>query len=66
MMTSPRIGQQVSVRYNQRICGLMPLHGRTGIVRVRSNGKPRNHGIEIDGIIHVIPCGNLFKIEENP
>jgi hypothetical protein len=38
----------------------MPLHDRVGVVRISSLGKPRNHGIEIEGIVHVIPAGNLF------
>ena len=42
----------------------MPLHGRFGIVRiVARGGGPRNHGVEIDGEIVAVPCGNLRKAE---
>lgn len=60
-MTNPRRGQIVTVRYGKRTRDIMPLHGRAGTVSVVGRGRPRNHGIEIDGVIHVVPAGNLFK-----
>jgi hypothetical protein len=43
----------------------MPLHGRTGVVRIVTRGRgPRNVGVEIDGQIVVIPRGNLVAILE--
>jgi hypothetical protein len=61
MMLNPRIGSEVQVWYAAAWREVMPLHGRIGIVRIRSRGRPRNHGIEIDGRIIAIPCGNLRR-----
>lgn len=63
MLSSPRIGQVVQIRYNRRIRGLMPLHGKHGVVIARSRGKPRNHLVSVEGGYHVIPCGNLFPVK---
>ncbi len=64
MMLNPRIGQRVRVHYRKSWSRVMPLHGRTGIVRVVCRkGRPRNHGVEIDGRMIVIPCGNLVRAE---
>ena len=59
MMLNPRIGSSVQVWYRAGLREHMPLHAATGIVRIASRGKPRNHGIEIRGTIYVVPCGNL-------
>lgn len=56
MMLNPRIGQLAQCWYK---CRAMPLHGKIGVVRVASRGKPRNHGVEIAGRLYVVPCGNL-------
>ena len=61
MMSYPRIGQLVQVWYAEDRLP-MPLHGRIGTVVVRSRGKPRNHGVEIDGALFVVPCGNLRSV----
>lgn len=58
MMLNPRLGQCVQCWYRNRA---MPLHGCLAIVRIVSRGKPRNHGVEIDGKLFVVPCGNLRK-----
>lgn len=62
MMVNPRIGQLVRVRYAAHYRDQMPYHDRVGIVRIRARGRPRNHGIEIDGRLIAIPCGNLMRI----
>ena len=59
MLLNPRIGQKVQVWYKDRD---MLYHGRTGIVRVASRGKPRNHCVEIEGVMVSVPCGNLRKV----
>ncbi len=40
------------------------LHGLTGIVVIPSRGKPRNHGVEIAGVMYVVHAGNLRKPPE--
>jgi len=40
------------------------LNGRSGIVRIRSRGRPRNHLVEVDGLVYVIPCGHLFRLPD--
>lgn len=59
MMSNPRKGALAQVWYNKRLAPEMPLHGKIGVVKIASKGKPRNHGIEIDGVMWVVPCGNL-------
>lgn len=61
MLLNPRIGQRVQVWYRAGVRDHVPLHGKIGTVVIRSKGRPRNHGIEIDGMIYVVPCGNLRK-----
>jgi len=62
VLVHPKIGAIVQVWYRKDRAAFMPWHGRLGIVRVVSKGPgPRNHGIEIDGRLVVVPCGNIRK-----
>lgn len=63
MILSPRVGRSVQVWYRAGLREHMPLHGRVGVVRVSSRGKPRNHGVEIDGRMYVVPCGNIRRAD---
>lgn len=60
MIASPKIGQQVRIRYNKRISAFMPMHDKIGRVTLSSRGKPRNHEVEVDGVRYCVPCGNLM------
>ena len=51
------------IHYRKQIAGLMPYHGRVGKLVVVSRGKPRNHGVEIDGRIVCVPCGNIVAFK---
>jgi hypothetical protein len=59
MISNPRPGQLVQCWYNRDVAPHMPLHGLTGRVVIRSKRRPRNHGVEIDGRLYVVPAGNL-------
>jgi hypothetical protein len=61
MMSYPRIGSVVQLWYGKKWRPVAPLHGRTGTVKVSGRGKPRNHGVEIDGTVYVVPCGNIRR-----
>jgi hypothetical protein len=61
MIASPKIGQLVQVWYRPVLRDVMPYHGRIGRVVVVSRGRPRNHGVMLDGQTVVVPCGNLRK-----
>ena len=61
MLSYPQIGQRVQVWYADKT---MPLQGMIGVVKIRSVGRPRNHGVLIDGKIYSIPCGNLRKVQD--
>lgn len=61
MLTNPRMGQPVQIWYRADLRPLMPYQGMVGRVVIAGHGKPRNHGIEIDGQIVIIPAGNLVK-----
>jgi hypothetical protein len=60
VIANPKPGQVVRIHYAARALP-MPYHGKIGTVEIVSKGKPRNHGIRIDGELVVIPCGNLQK-----
>ncbi len=62
MMLNPRIGQLVRIHYRKSL-DAMPLQDCVGVVVVASRGKPRNHGVEVDGKVYVVPCGNLQRVE---
>lgn len=61
MLANPKPGQKVQINYKDKT---MPLQGKKGEVQIVGKGKPRNHGIKIDGTLYVIPCGNLIKQAE--
>jgi hypothetical protein len=62
MIVRPRPGSTVQVWYRAGVRDFMPWHGRLGVVRIVAPGPgPRNHGVEIDGRLIGVPCGNLRK-----
>lgn len=63
MLSNPRINQSARVHYRASAAPHMPHHGKAGKVVVVSRGKPRSHGVEIDGVIVCVHCGNLKKME---
>ncbi len=64
MISYPRPNQPVQVWYNPKVARHARLHGLTGIVVIPSRGKPRNHGVEIAGVMYVVHAGNLRKPPE--
>jgi hypothetical protein len=68
MILDPRKGDRVQVWYGKKSRGQMPLHGQLGTVLIPCRGKPRNHGVLVDGeeILRAIPCGNLREPREEP
>lgn len=64
MILNPRIGAVYQVWYRKSARHL-PLHGRCGRAVIAGRGTPRNHGIEIDGRLRVVPCGNLRKAPDD-
>lgn len=62
MIVHPYIGQAVQCWYRAGVRHLVKLHGKVGVVKIVARGPgPRNHGVEIDGNLYVVPCGNLRK-----
>lgn len=59
MVSNPKPGQRVRVRYAKKRAHLFHLHDTLGVVRIVGTGRPRNHGVEIAGVIVVVPAGNL-------
>ena len=63
MMSNPSIGDAVELCYakaKRHIHG--GLHGARGRVVVVSRGRPRNHGVEINGRVVIVPAGNLRRV----
>lgn len=63
MLANPKPGQLVEIRYRAALRPIARLHGRLGVVRIVGKGKPRNHGVEVDGRLYCVPCGQLNKVE---
>lgn len=60
MLSSPKVGQLVQCWYAKKFAHLWPYHGKVGVVRIVGRGPgPRNHGVEIEGQLVVVPAGNL-------
>lgn len=68
MMSNPRPGARCRLHYRRSFAGLMPHHGRTGVVEIVAKGRPRNHGVRLDGsgTLVVVPAGNLVPVEGAP
>ena len=65
MIFHPQPGQHVRIHYARRSASIMPHHGRTGVVRIVANGPgPRNVGVEIEGLLVMVPRGNLAVVPE--
>lgn len=62
MIASPRRGQEVQIWYRKSLAARRPLHGQVGVVAIPSRGRPRNHGVVVEGVLHVVPCGNLREV----
>lgn len=62
MMASPRPGTLVRLTYRKALHGVAPWQGKTGTVVVSGRGKPRNHPVEVEGRLVVVPCGHLTPI----
>jgi len=61
MISNPRIGTPVIVRYKKSLKTWFPLEGKRGTIAIVCKARRcRNHGVLIDGQMVVIPCGNLF------
>lgn len=65
MISNPRVGTPVVIRYKKALKHWFPLEGKSGVVAIpcKRRGRrqgPINHGVLVDGAIVVIPCGNLF------
>ena len=63
MLSNPKQGQIVRLHYAEKKRAIAPYHGMAGFVVAPGRGKPRNHGVMIDGEIIYVPAGNLVKEE---
>lgn len=61
MLSNPHQGEHVQLWYARRYCAHMPLHGRVGHVVIVGRGRPRNHGVMVDGRLVCVPCGNVRR-----
>lgn len=62
MLSHPRPGQRVELRYRAETRPVFPWHGAAGVVVTPSHGHPRNHLVRLDcGFLMIVPAGNLVK-----
>lgn len=59
MISHPYLGQVVQLWYRAALRGVAPHHGKVGTVVVKALGRPRNHGVEVDGVLTIVPAGHL-------
>ena len=64
MLSNPKPNDRVEIRYAKHKRSIAKLHGKRGVVVIAGRGRPRNHGVEVDGVLYVIPAGQLFKERE--
>jgi hypothetical protein len=65
MISYPKLGQVVQLWYGPKCRPFAPHHGRVGPVVIRAAGRTqRNHGVEVDGRLVIVPAGNLRKPPE--
>ena len=63
MVSNPRKGDAVIIRYKKSLKSWFPLEGKTGIIQIVGTARGcRNHGVWVDGKIYATPCGNLFYV----
>lgn len=61
MVSNPRRGDTVIIRYKKQLKHWFPLEGKTGVIHIVCKARRcRNHGVLVDGGVYAIPCGNLF------
>ena len=61
MVSNPRRGDAVIIRYKKALKHWFPLEGKTGTIHIVCEARRcRNHGVMVDGELWVVPCGNLF------
>ena len=63
MIVAPTLNQPVQIWYAARWRPLTPLHGKVGTITTPSRGKPRNHGVTVEGVEYVVPCGNIRRVQ---
>jgi hypothetical protein len=64
VISNPRIGQMVRLRYAPGRRRAAPYHDLVGrVVIVCRARRARNHGVEIDGVIVVVPAGQLQPVK---
>jgi len=61
MLAHPKRGECVVIHYAPGYGQYMPLQDRQGAVVLVGVGRPRNHGVEVDGRVYCVPCGNLNR-----
>mgnify|MGYP003623261806 CR=1 FL=1 len=60
MLLNPAVGSEARIWYGKAFRRFMPFHGRRCVIVHSGRGRPRNHAVRLaDGVVVVVPCGNL-------
>lgn len=59
VVSNPRPGARVRIRYRAGVRDRMPWHDAVGTVEIVGRRRPRNHGVRIGAVLVVVPAGNL-------
>jgi hypothetical protein len=64
MVSNPKVGDKVNVRYKKKLKSWFPLEGKEGTIAIVCKARRcRNHGVMIEDTLWVIPCGNLMYVD---
>jgi hypothetical protein len=64
MIFHPKPGERVRLHYRRQDVPWRPWHGRVGVVaRVGRGPGPINVGVLIDGVLVVVPRGNIVRVD---
>ena len=60
MVSNPRRGDAVTIRYKKSLKSWFPLEGKTGTIHIVCKARRcRNHGVLVDGRLVVVPCATV-------
>lgn len=63
MISRPNKNQECVIWY-RKSNRAMPYHGKECTIVIPGSGRPLNHLVSFDGILVIVPCGNLITKEK--
>lgn len=62
MLSNPKPGDRVRIRYRKGVRETMPWHDQVGVVVIACRARRcRNHAVQIGTAVVAVPAGNLMQ-----